>query len=207
MADSQTPRNEAASQRSGFSETAGSCELEDLNEAYSAGSMVLAVTDAGACSAVSVTDAACSAVSVTDTAEPSPAPSTLPNLLRLLLSRLAVPAARASGSGAFFGFSTITFQTLKIDAKLWCGERKDVELGCSSRWRAGTGTICSPAPWLPHATACARVCAAAHSPCKLRGRENLAMPVCWTRAMHAAIRHPSDAPSKRITPCAVLSES
>ena len=26
-------------------------------------------------------------------------------------------------------------------------------------------------------------------------------------AVHAAIRHPSDAPSKRITPCAVLSES
>ena len=72
---------------------------------YSAGlcrsSMVLAVTDAGACSAVSVTDAACSAVSVTDAAEPSPAPSTLPNLLRLLLSRLAVPAARASGSAAY----------------------------------------------------------------------------------------------------------
>ena len=63
--------------------------------------MLLAVTDAGACSVVSVTDAACSAVSVTDTAEPSPAPSTLPNLLRLLLSRLAVPAARASGSAAY----------------------------------------------------------------------------------------------------------
>ena len=105
MADSQTPRNEAASQRSGFSETAGSLESDALPGAYSAGlcrsSMVLAVTDAGACSAVSVTDAACSAVSVTDAAEPSPAPSTLPNLLRLLLSRLAVPAARASGSAAY----------------------------------------------------------------------------------------------------------
>ena len=91
---------------------------------------------------------------------------------------------------------TITFQTLKIDAKLWCGERKDVELGCSSRWRAGTGAICSPAPWLPHATACARVCAAAHSPCKLRGRENLSMPLCWTepctrRFAILAMRHPS----------------
>jgi hypothetical protein len=101
LADSQTPRNEAASQRSGFSETAGSLESDALPGAYSAGlcrsSMVLAVTDAGACSAVSVTDAACSAVSVTDAAEPSPAPSTLPNHLHLLLSRLAVPAARASG--------------------------------------------------------------------------------------------------------------
>lgn len=106
LADGQRLRSEAASQRSGFSETAGSCELEDLNEAYSAGSMVLAVTAAGACFAVSVTDAVCSAVSVTDAAEPPPAPvPTLQILLRLILPRSAVPAARAfgwTGSAAFY---------------------------------------------------------------------------------------------------------
>lgn len=59
LADGQTPRSQAPSQRSGFSEIAGSRESEASPGAYLAGSMVLAVTEAGACSAVSVTDAYC----------------------------------------------------------------------------------------------------------------------------------------------------
>ena len=94
------------------------------------------------------------------------------------------PIPTPLSTGTHGSFSTITFQTSKIEREIGCerAQKDDAEL-CSSRWRAGTGAICSPAPWLPHATACARVCAAAHSPCKLRGRSNLAMPVCWTGAV------------------------
>jgi len=53
---------------------------------------------------------------------------------------------------------------------------------------------------------CASLCGGTQ-PMQVAREGKLVNALVLDGAVHAAIRHPSDAPSKRITPCAVLSES